>query len=156
MPEHALVDSRPGKLGGETCFAGTRVPVSILFHHLAAGGTVDAFCRGYDWIPRDQVAAVIRLAGQRLRPDVADPPRPPNDDHGYPIGRTDLRGLARATYRNSDTLPPIHPAVLDPEADPPPQPTWRRWLDKHRRRDPNVPPDELLPSASREKHGHGR
>lgn len=75
MLENALVDSRPGKLGGETCFAGTRVPVSTLFNHLAAGGTLDAFCRGYDWIPRDHVVAVIRMAGQGLRPD-AEPPRP--------------------------------------------------------------------------------
>lgn len=69
-------------------------------------------------------------------------------DQGYPIG-SDLRGLARATYRNSDTVKPIHPAALDPDADLPPQPTWRRWLDKHRQRDPNGPPDELVPSASR-------
>ena len=79
------------------------------------------------------------------------------DDHeGYPIG-SDLRGLARATYRNSDAVPPIHPAALDPEADLPPQPTWRRWLDKHRRRDPNRPPDEVLPSAPAVRQGnHGR
>lgn len=76
MLANALVDSRPEKLGGETCFAGTRVPVSTLFNHLAAGGTLDAFCRGYDWIPRDQVVAVIRMAGQGLKPNVADPPRP--------------------------------------------------------------------------------
>lgn len=73
-----------------------------------------------------------------------------SDEHGYPIG-SNLRGLARATYRNSDTVPPIHPSVLDPEADPPPQPTWRRWLAKHRPRDPNAPPAELLPSATRSK-----
>ena len=75
-----------------------------------------------------------------------------DDRGGYPIG-SNLRGLARATYRNPDTVEPIHPAVLDPEADPPPQPTWRRWQDKHRQRDPNGPADELLPSVAR---GHGR
>ena len=73
------------------------------------------------------------------------------DDHGYPKDDSNLRGLARATYRNSNTLPPIHPSVLDPEADPPPQPTWRRWLAKHRKQDPNGPPDELLPKPSRGK-----
>lgn len=78
------------------------------------------------------------------------------DDHGgYPIG-SDLRGLARATYRNPDTIPPIQPAALDPDADLPPQPTWRRWLDKHRQPDPNAPPDELLPSPSPGKGEHGR
>ena len=60
------IDSRPGKLGGATCFAGTRTPIDLLFNHLAAGGSLDEFQRGYDWIPREHLTGVLQLAGQDL------------------------------------------------------------------------------------------
>ena len=58
------IDSRPGKLGGATCFAGTRTPIDLLFNHLAAGGSLDEFQKGYDWIPREHLTSVLQLAGQ--------------------------------------------------------------------------------------------
>lgn len=57
----------PARLGGEPCFAGTRVPVRALFDHLKAGDGFDAFLDGYEGVTRDQVVAVLSLAEHDLR-----------------------------------------------------------------------------------------
>ena len=61
-----LVESTPGKMGGETCFAGTRLPVSFLFSHLATGSSLEVFLREYPYLPRAVVFEVIRMAGRDM------------------------------------------------------------------------------------------
>ena len=36
----------PGRMGGQWCFAQTRLPIAYLFEHLADGGSLDDFV---DW-----------------------------------------------------------------------------------------------------------
>jgi len=67
MPEVAsLVRSDPGILGGIAVFAGTRVPVRILFEFLSAGDSLDKFLDAYPSVTRDQAVAVLELAEEFL------------------------------------------------------------------------------------------
>jgi uncharacterized protein (DUF433 family) len=52
-------------------FAGTRVPVDILFDHIEAGLTIDEFLRQFPTVGREQVLDVLGLA-RRLVDDAAD------------------------------------------------------------------------------------
>ena len=56
----------PDRLGGEPCFAGTRVPVKNLFDYLEGGDSLDDFLEGFPGVTRDQAIAVLELAGQGL------------------------------------------------------------------------------------------
>ena len=60
-----LIESQPGKLSGQFCFAGTRLTVDVLFNHLATGGTVDSFAKEYR-IPSQCASALLRQAGRDL------------------------------------------------------------------------------------------
>jgi uncharacterized protein (DUF433 family) len=60
------VEEDPERLGGEPTFRGTRVPVKSLFDHLAAGDTVEIFLDDFPGVTREQVRAVLRLAGLSL------------------------------------------------------------------------------------------
>ena len=63
--EHAIwVD--PGRLGGEPCFTGTRVPLAALFDTLAAGDGVVVFLDNFPGPTPEQVADVLALSGQVL------------------------------------------------------------------------------------------
>jgi len=53
-------------LSGTPVFAGTRVPVRILFDYLEAGDSVDVFLHEYPHISRDIVIAVLELAKNGL------------------------------------------------------------------------------------------
>ena len=88
------IDSIPDKLGGHTCFAGTRVAVDFLFNHLANNGTVASFLERHPSVKPEQVVAVVLVAGR----DMVDPqyiersptmkahaPKPPVAEHS--IGR---------------------------------------------------------------------
>lgn len=72
-----------------------------------------------------RLAAICKRAGIK-----GDYPRDPK-----------LRGLDAVTHHS----PPddIHPCMIDPDADPPPQSSWRQWQAAHRKPDPNAP---ALPS----------
>ena len=64
--------------GVETTYLRTKEGYEVDF---VAGGSLEALHRGYDWIPREQVCAVIRLAGRDMvQPSaierLAPPPRP--------------------------------------------------------------------------------
>ena len=54
----------PDRLGGEPCFAGTRVPVKNLFDYLEGGDSLDDFLEGFPGVTRDQAIAVLELSGQ--------------------------------------------------------------------------------------------
>lgn len=40
---NTIINKDPGILGGTPVFAGTRVPIRILFEHLEAGDSLDDF-----------------------------------------------------------------------------------------------------------------
>lgn len=60
-----LVTRSPGRAWGAAVFAGTRVPVEILFEYLEAGDTIEEFLRGFPTVARDQVIAVLEAAKEQ-------------------------------------------------------------------------------------------
>ena len=58
----SIVRTDPEILGGTPVFVGTRVPVRILFEHLAAGDSVDTFLDAFPSVRREQAVAVLELA----------------------------------------------------------------------------------------------
>ncbi len=61
-----LVTINPEILGGTPVFAGTSVPVSVLFENLADGMSLDAVLDAYPALPRDLAVKALRLSGQIL------------------------------------------------------------------------------------------
>jgi uncharacterized protein (DUF433 family) len=61
-----LVVSDPGILGGKPVFAGTRVPVAILFDYLADNLSLDYFLETFPSVTRDKAALVLRYGLQRI------------------------------------------------------------------------------------------
>ncbi|MGH8476262.1 MAG: DUF433 domain-containing protein [Methylococcales bacterium] len=57
-----LVSTDPEILGGTPVFAGTRVPVAVLFENLADGLTLDEILKSYPTLEREQVIAALRQA----------------------------------------------------------------------------------------------
>ena len=55
-----------GRMHGEPCFRGSRVPIQILFDHLRAGDTLDGLLHGFPPVTREQAVAVIDLAAMGL------------------------------------------------------------------------------------------
>ncbi len=49
-------------LGGIPCFAGTRVPIDILFDHLKQGYNLAEFLADFPSVKREQAEAVLDLA----------------------------------------------------------------------------------------------
>ena len=64
------IDCRPDKLSGKTCIAGTRIPVTTLFNHLAIGGTIHSFAEEYPGVTAAQAQNVVTFAGRDM---VGDP-----------------------------------------------------------------------------------
>jgi uncharacterized protein (DUF433 family) len=56
------------RVSGAWVFKGSRLPVSILFEHLEAGGTVDNFLEWYEGVTREQVLDVLKHAERSLTP----------------------------------------------------------------------------------------
>ena len=61
-----VISRDPDILSGTPVFAGTRVPVRILFDYLEAGDSVDVFLEEYPHISRDIVISVLELAKNGL------------------------------------------------------------------------------------------
>ncbi len=55
-----------GRMHGEPCFTGSRVPIQILFDHLRAGDPLQEFLDGFPPVTRHQAVAVIDLAAMGL------------------------------------------------------------------------------------------
>ena len=68
MLEEALWQD-PARMGGTVCFRDSRVPVRILFEHLALD-KLDEFYDGFE-IPREQVEAVLQAASQLVQREMA-------------------------------------------------------------------------------------
>jgi uncharacterized protein (DUF433 family) len=62
----AAILSDPGILSGIPCFGGTRVPVSALIDYLKAGDRIDDFLDDFPTVTREQVAAVLEIAGEAV------------------------------------------------------------------------------------------
>jgi uncharacterized protein (DUF433 family) len=61
-----ILTSDPDVLGGESVFAGTRVPVRNLLDYLAEGQTLSEFLEDYPSVSREQAQAALELARQAL------------------------------------------------------------------------------------------
>lgn len=59
----------PEVLGGTPVFAGTRVPVRVLFEHLEAGDALDVFLGDFPSVHRDLAIAVLNEACTSLIAD---------------------------------------------------------------------------------------
>ena len=65
-PPGAPLSADPEVMGGRTVFAGTRVPVEVLFENLADGLTVDEIVESYPTLLKADILAVLAEACQRL------------------------------------------------------------------------------------------
>jgi uncharacterized protein (DUF433 family) len=59
----------PEILGGAPVFAGTRVPVRVLFEHLEAGDSLDVFLEDFPTVSRALAIAVLEQARAAVAPD---------------------------------------------------------------------------------------
>jgi len=59
----------PDILGGTPVFAGTRVPVRILFEHLEAGDPLKVFLEDFPSVSREHAVQVLEDARASLVPD---------------------------------------------------------------------------------------
>ena len=66
-----IVSRDPDILGGTPVFAGTRVPLSVLFENLADGLTLDEILDSYPTIPRDLALLALKGAESALERDQA-------------------------------------------------------------------------------------
>jgi uncharacterized protein (DUF433 family) len=69
-PLFGLVWINPRRVSGTPCFYGTRVPLKNLFDSLSAGESVEDFLDGFEGVSREQVLAVLELAGNELLKDL--------------------------------------------------------------------------------------
>ena len=61
-----LIVSDPEILGGTPIFAGTRLPVSVLFNNLAKGLSLDEILDSYPSLTRTMAIEVLLLAGKNF------------------------------------------------------------------------------------------
>ncbi|MBY0262471.1 MAG: DUF433 domain-containing protein [Phycisphaerales bacterium] len=65
-PLARYVSVDPGRLGGEPCFAGTRVPIQVMFDYVTAGDTLDEFLAGFPNVTWERAVGVLELASRGL------------------------------------------------------------------------------------------
>jgi uncharacterized protein (DUF433 family) len=65
-PLAPYISVNPGRMHGEPCFAGTRVPIQTLFDHLEVEGGLAQFLQGFPNVSREHAVAVIGLASRGL------------------------------------------------------------------------------------------
>ena len=70
-----VTESVPGKVSGAWVLRGTRMPVATIFENLEAGANIDDILEWYDGPEREQVTAVIDLAGRGLHTHTPRPSR---------------------------------------------------------------------------------
>jgi uncharacterized protein (DUF433 family) len=64
-----VVRRDPQILGGTPVFAGTRVPIKILFDYLEAGDSLEIFLDEFPSVSREQAVAALELAREVIAPD---------------------------------------------------------------------------------------
>jgi uncharacterized protein (DUF433 family) len=57
-----LTTATPERIGGARVFAGTRIPIRILFEFIEDGAPLDEFLTSYPDITREHAVAVLELA----------------------------------------------------------------------------------------------
>ena len=67
--EALAVVADPEILGGTPVISGTRVPVRILFEHLEAGDSLDAFLTDFPSVTRQLAICVLEEARVSIAPD---------------------------------------------------------------------------------------
>ena len=65
MP-NLIFNRDPEILKGTPVFAGTRVPVRILFEHLEAGDSLAVFLDNFPTVTREQATALLDLAMKQI------------------------------------------------------------------------------------------
>lgn len=66
-----VISSHPEVMNGALVFAGTRVPVEISVHHLAAGDSLDQFLDDFPTVSREQVIAYLNMTLETMYACVA-------------------------------------------------------------------------------------
>ncbi len=69
MDQRQVVQRDPKVLGGTPVFAGTRVPVKILFDYLEAGDSLEVFLDEFPSVSRKQAVAALELAREVIASD---------------------------------------------------------------------------------------
>ena len=64
MPSKTVVKVDPEIMGGEPCFAGTRVPARTLIDYLEGGDTIDAFLEDFPTVSRKHAVALLEEASE--------------------------------------------------------------------------------------------
>ena len=73
QPDHpffGLIWANPERVSGTPCFAGTRVPVKIMFEYLEAGEPLDVFLGQFPSVTKAKAVAVLELYRTRLIGDL--------------------------------------------------------------------------------------
>lgn len=65
-PLAPYISVNPGRMHGEPCFKGTRVPIQTLFDYLSGGDPLSEFLSGFPDVSREHAAAVIELAARGM------------------------------------------------------------------------------------------
>jgi uncharacterized protein (DUF433 family) len=65
------VDRSSGRLGGQWCFRGARLPVAALFEHLDQGSTIHEFLEWFPSVSEEQVHQVLAFAKSSLEQPAA-------------------------------------------------------------------------------------
>jgi len=65
-PLARYISVNPGRMHGEPCFKGTRVPVQTLFDHLRSGDPLQAFLDGFPDVSPEQAVAAVDFAAAGL------------------------------------------------------------------------------------------
>ena len=61
-----LISVSADRLGGESCFTGTRVPVRALIDHVEGGHALADFLQDFPSVTREHAIAVLELARQAV------------------------------------------------------------------------------------------
>ena len=57
----SLVWADSGRMSGEPCFRGTRVPIQALIDHIEGNATLEEFLEGFPSVSREQAIQFIEL-----------------------------------------------------------------------------------------------
>jgi uncharacterized protein (DUF433 family) len=60
----------PGRMSGEPCFRGTRVPIQALLDHVEGNATLEEFLDGFPSVSREQAVRFMELAKDALLENV--------------------------------------------------------------------------------------
>ncbi len=63
--DSSIISASSQIMGGTPVFGGTRVPVQTLFDYLKAGESIDDFLDGFPTVTREQVIALLEIAGKQ-------------------------------------------------------------------------------------------